>query len=178
VGKPVRPAYRGALMKKPRQQWGIVIRELARGEEAAVAELVMRMFHAYVGHEYGDRGVEEFAGYADSSALRDRFDSGECLILVALCNDELVGMIELRGTDHLSMLFVDDRFHRRGIARALLEGAIQRLAGPGAELSNIEVNSSRYAIPIYRRLGFEISGPEQTVNGITFTPMRRGNPPG
>jgi GNAT superfamily N-acetyltransferase len=98
--------------------------------------------------------------------------------LVALCNDELVGMIELRGTDHLSMLFVDDRFHRRGIARALLEGAIQRLAGPGAELSNIEVNSSRYAIPIYRRLGFEISGPEQTVNGITFTPMRRGNPPG
>jgi hypothetical protein len=33
-------------MKKPRQQWGIVIRELARGEEAAVAELVMRMFHA------------------------------------------------------------------------------------------------------------------------------------
>ena len=33
------------------------------------------------------------------------------------------------------------------------------------------VNSAPYAVDIYRHLGFAETGPEQTINGIRFTPM-------
>lgn len=160
-------------MDGPHRVPGIEIRELGEGEEIAAADLVMRVFAAYVGHEYSARGVEEFARYADASALRERLDGGKCIALAAVRGDALIGVIEFRGTDHLSLLFVDDRFHRRGIARALLSEMIEKLAAAGTAVSSVEVNSSRDAIPAYRRLGFEVSGPERTVDGITFTPMRR-----
>ena len=33
------------------------------------------------------------------------------------------------------------------------------------------VHSSPYAVEVYRHLGFAATGPEQTVNGLRFTPM-------
>jgi len=38
--------------------------------------------------------------------------------------------------------------------------------------SYITVNSSRYAIPIYKKLGFEKIDEEKEKDGIKFTPMR------
>jgi predicted GNAT family N-acyltransferase len=39
------------------------------------------------------------------------------------------------------------------------------------ELSEISVNSSAYAVPIYEKLGFRPVGNEQVKNGIAFIPM-------
>lgn len=36
----------------------------------------------------------------------------------------------------------------------------------------ITVNSSPYAVKIYKHLGFVPTAEEQTVNGIRFTPMK------
>ena len=150
---------------------GIVIRPMAPGEEPAVADLVMRTFQTFIGHEYEDRGVAEFASYAAASALGDRTERGEAFTLVAVAGDDLAGMIEVRGIDYISLLFVDARFQRRGIARALLEAALDVLGEDRPP--SMDVKSSRYAVEVYRSLGFEVSGPEQTVEGIIFIPMRR-----
>lgn len=163
--------YRDAPMSEHHEQPRVAIRELADDEEHAVADLVMRSFLTHVGHEYSANGVEEFVRYADASALRGRLESGRCFTLVAVADDDVVGMIEFRDRDHLSMLFVDDRFHRRGIARTLVGRAIGRLGESGV-VSEISVNSSRYAVPAYEHLGFEVSDRERTVNGITFIPMK------
>ena len=148
------------------------VRDLAPGDEEAVAGLVMRSFRTFVGHEYADEGREEFTRYAAASALRARAEGGRHVVLVAVAGDGVAGMIEVRDGSHVSLLFVDARLHRRGVARTLLAAAVARLARSGEAPSEMSVNASRFSIPVYRRLGFEIVGPEQTVDGITFTPMR------
>ncbi|MDP6582666.1 MAG: GNAT family N-acetyltransferase, partial [Vicinamibacterales bacterium] len=92
-------------------------------------------------------------------------------VLVAMAADRPAGVIELRDNDHVSLLFVDGRFQRHGIARELLTRALSvaRPAKPG--LDRVTVNSSRFGVPIYERLGFRQTGPERSVNGIVFIPM-------
>lgn len=42
-----------------------------------------------------------------------------------------------------------------------------------AKGSYITVNSSRYAISIYKNFGFEATSEEQQKDGIIFTPMKK-----
>jgi GNAT superfamily N-acetyltransferase len=146
------------------------IRELQPGEEGAVSDLVMRSFHSFVGHEYSPEGVAEFTSYAGAEAVLERARSKH-LTLVALAGDELVGVIELRNAEHLSMLFVAEEHHGRGTARHLLATGLQRILAENPGLHTLTVNSSRFAVPIYERLGFRVAEPEKTVNGMTFVPM-------
>ncbi|MCY3843732.1 MAG: GNAT family N-acetyltransferase, partial [Acidobacteria bacterium] len=44
-----------------------------------------------------------------------------------------------------------------------------RAAAPDVE--RVTVNSSRYGVAAYERLGFRQTGPERSVNGIVFIPM-------
>ena len=64
-------------------------------------------------------------------------------------------------------MFVNEQYHRKGIARRLLNMMIEQF-----NLSEITVKSSRYAVEIYRKLGFIETDREQTVNGIRFIPMK------
>ena len=91
--------------------------------------------------------------------------------MLAIAGGQPAGVIDLRDNDHVSLLFVDKGFQRQGIARELLARALSvaRPARPG--LDRVTVNSSRFGVPIYERLGFRQTGPERTVNGIVFTPM-------
>jgi ribosomal protein S18 acetylase RimI-like enzyme len=66
----------------------------------------------------------------------------------------IVGVIEVRQFRHISLLFVDDRFQRQGIARALVRHAVARCLSRRPDLRQITVRSSPYAVPIYERLGF------------------------
>lgn len=94
-------------------------------------------------------------------------------MLVAPHETGLVGMIELRRPDHIAMLFVDGRFQRRGIARALVEAALDRLRAERPGLDRLTVHASPNAVPAYRRLGFRPTAGEQSTRGIRFIPMAR-----
>lgn len=69
--------------------------------------------------------------------------------------------------EHIFLLFVRREYHRQGTARALIEAYCREQTGA------VTVNSSPYAVEAYHRLGFRDTAPQQTVNGITFTPMIR-----
>ena len=58
-------------------------------------------------------------------------------------------------------------YHRKGIGRELLD-TMRR----DYDRQEFTVNSSPYAVEIYRHLGFEAMDQERTVNGIRFTPMK------
>ena len=74
-------------------------------------------------------------------------------------------------TGPIALMFVAARFQRCGIARELLKRSIShaRPAKPG--LDRVTVNSSRFGVAIYEKLGFRQTGPERTINGIVFIPM-------
>jgi ribosomal protein S18 acetylase RimI-like enzyme len=143
---------------------------MASGEEAEVSDMIACVFNEFVAPEYPPKGIEEFSDYIQPQVLRERADQGH-FILLAKHEGKIVGMIEMRGGDHVSLWFVDKRFQGRGIGRQLWTQALawSRRHWPGVK--EITVNSSSYAVKIYERLGFEPRGPQEIANWISFYPM-------
>ena len=149
----------------------VVFREMHNGEEAKVCRAVIDCFNEFVAPDYSKEGVEEFLKYVVPSCMRDRLAQGN-FVLVAMDGDILIGVIEVRSNNHISLLFVQKQYQKRGIARHLLKLAIERCRKAENNLEAIDVNSSLYAVSIYEKLGFERVDTEKSVNGIRFVPMK------
>ena len=145
-------------------------RLLAAEDIPSVCELVERVFDRFIAPEYSNEGIREFQRYLKPQAYWERFHAGH-FTLVAETGDRIVGMIEVRGNAHVSLLFVDPLFYRQGIARELFRRAVKicRKKNPG--LTEITVNSSTFAEPLYEKRGFHRAGEKQVRNGIGFIPM-------
>ena len=148
----------------------IVYRPMEPADAEAVSRLIVDVCTEVIEPEHTDEGRSEFLRYVQPDALVERTRSNH-FVLVALARERPAGVIELRDNDHVSLLFVDTRHQCRGIARELLARAlaVARPAKPG--LDRVTVNTSRFGVPAYERLGFRQTGPERTVNGIVFIPM-------
>ena len=64
-------------------------------------------------------------------------------------------------------IFVGAAYHRRGIGRKLCEALRRDYAK-----QVFTVNSSPYAVEVYRHLDFVPTDDEQSVDGLRFTPMQ------
>jgi len=145
-------------------------RFMLKGEEAKVCALVGKVFNEFVAPDYGEEGIHEFFKFATPPAMAGRAGS-EQVVMVAEQVPDLVGMIEMRNYDHIAMLFVGLR--GQGIAKELINRAVEECRRRKPEIKRITVNSSPFAAPVYSRMGFKATGPLQTKNGITFAPMAR-----
>lgn len=148
------------------------VRPLQPGEEEDACALVRRVFDVFVAPEYEPEGVHAFHRYADPQQMRERLSDGYD-VLLAFVGGALVGVLEMRGGHHISLLFVDAMFQGRGIARALMDAAIAlgRERVPGLKV--ISVNASPNSALIYERLGFRATAPRQQRDGMVFIPMER-----
>ena len=148
----------------------IVYRPMEPADAEAASQLIVDLFTEFIGPEYTEEGRAEFLRYVQPHEIVERTRSNH-FVLVAMEGEHPAGVIELRDNDHVSLLFVDTRYQRHGIARELLARAIAvaRPAKPG--LDRVTVNSSHFGVPAYERLGFRQTGPERAVNGIVFIPM-------
>lgn len=91
-------------------------------------------------------------------------------MMVALDGDEVVGAGSLRSRNHLSLLFVDEKYHRRGVGRAILNRLCEYLAREAGE-QFISVKAAPYAVGFYKKLGFYVVRPEEEYSGIRVTEM-------
>ena len=140
------------------------------GEESLVSELALNAFKEFIAYECTDEGISEIQGFFSPEAIKSRSQKNY-FVIVSEHMGKIVGMLEMRDYKHLSMLFVDKKFHRNGIARQLLIKAIELAQSKNPRLSEITVNSSRYAEPIYHRIGFIRTQRIQIEKGIKFIPM-------
>lgn len=86
----------------------------------------------------------------------------------------ILGLIEMdmgRKKPHVCLLFVDPRFHKKGIARQLFSRAVSETKLRRPDASVIDVHSSPFAVPVYRKLGFVETAPWTRQNGLVFAPM-------
>ena len=151
----------------------LVYRYLQPGEETAVCNLVTRVFNEFIAPDYTDEGTREFNAYIEPERLASRYQSNHKVIVatIATHHDEIVGMLELRNGEHISLLFVDKRFQHKGISRRLVQQAIDICRQDNPNQRQMSVNSSPYALPVYKRLGFHVTQPEQVSHGIRYIPM-------
>ena len=90
--------------------------------------------------------------------------------LIAEYRGSVIGYIEVDVFAHLSLLFVDQNWHRNGIARYLFQ-AIVPICLRRAGRKVMTVNASRYAREAYEKLGFIAEGNERVKDGILAIPM-------
>lgn len=145
-------------------------RFMTRDDAEVVCALVARVFNTYVAPDYAPDGAVEFLRFVRPDVMRKRLRKNY-FGLVALAGAQMVGMIEMKDYCHISLLFVEGAFQRRGIGKALWERALAHCQAQEPDLKDVTVNSARSAIPVYERFGFVPIGPEETRSGIQFTPM-------
>ncbi|WP_040195587.1 GNAT family N-acetyltransferase [Candidatus Soleaferrea massiliensis] len=136
------------------------LRKLTPQDLQPLVELVWRVFLEFEAPEYSEAGVQTFYNYIhDADAVAALTACG------AYDGETLAGVLALRG-DHISLFFVAKEHHRRGIGKALFAWLLEH-----AGTCRFTVNSSPYAVEVYRRLGFIETDTEQLTGGIRYTPM-------
>ena len=138
------------------------VRRLAPEEYPAALELCWRVFLEFEAPEYSPEGVAAFRASLDDEERTRRLD-----FYGAFDGEKLVGVLCMRAPQHIGGFFVDAAYHRRGIGRRLFEAMRQDY-----ETQVFTVNSSPYAVEVYRRLGFVPTDTEQLTDGLRYTPMR------
>ena len=141
----------------------IIIRDMKENELEEVISLVLDVFMKYEAPDYSEEGIEIFKSF-----VLDKEKIKALKILVAEHNGKIVSMIAVRNNTHITLLFTHEEYHRKGIAKKLFETVKNELK----KGTIMTVNSSPYAVEVYKRFCFEIEENEQIVDGIRFTKMR------
>jgi len=102
--------------------------------------------------------VEAFEGYLKNKEAYEHYVCEEGENIIAYCS--------LLNATHFLYLFVDETYHKKGIANDLIAYAIK-----GKEHTFYSVNSSLYAVEFYKKLGFVASALVQKHYGMSYQPM-------
>ena len=149
----------------------VSIRRMEPGEEEQVCRLVLQVFNDFVAQLYDMEGVEEFTRYLDANLMAKRVQSNH-FILIVEANKKMIGTIEMRNFNHISLLFVSHEKQHQGVGRQLVREALRIARRHEPDLSEVDVHSSPNAVDAYKKFGFHTAGPETLENGIIFIPMK------
>ncbi|HEY5802404.1 MAG TPA: GNAT family N-acetyltransferase [Lysobacter sp.] len=150
----------------------IVLRQATTADADAISALVCGLTGRWIAVDCTPEGAARLLQLLAPGPTAGRLAVGYRYAL-AERGQTLVGVAALRLPTHLYHLFVAEAVQRQGLARHLWQ-TVQAWVDPPAPVT---VNASRYALEVYRKLGFEATGPERSEHGIVFTPMR-WRPPG
>lgn len=107
-----------------------------------------------------------FEDELSQESFKERILSEEYEHFVYVIKDEIVGFIAIKDKTRLFHLFVDEKYHKKGIAKELWQYIKENF-----DVSNMSVNSSIYAIKTYESFGFEINGEQKEYLGLKYQPM-------
>ena len=135
-------------------------------------DMVWRTFLKFEGKDYSQEGIDNFDTFIHDGTLRKLFLKGRYQVLVALDGGRVVGLASVRNGNHLSLLFVDERYHRQGIGRMLMRSLCQYLEREAGEHS-MTLTAAPYAVDFFRKLGFYAIKPEEQISVIRVTSMEK-----
>lgn len=135
-------------------------------------QMVWETFLKYEGKDYTEEGIRNFDEFIHSDSLYQSFKLGSYQIMIALDGDRIIGMASVRNRHHLSLLFVQEEYHRQGVGSALISLFCKYLKEEMAE-KEMTVWAAPYAVAFYEKMGFVIVEPEKEVEGIKITTMRK-----
>ena len=144
-----------------------------RAATAGDAEAISVLIGGLVGYSLADPSdpgaAAPFLETVTPGSIRGYLESDSFVYHVAVEAGVVVGAVGIRDGSHLYHLWVRESHHGHGVGRALWTHALEHAGHP--EL--FTVNSSPYAVPVYRRFGFEPVAEEIRKDGVAFVPMER-----
>ena len=148
----------------------IKISPFQKGQEVLVHNLIKKVYDEFVSIDYTKEGNDFFYDGIKPSHIADR-QSKQINILVAMDDSQIVGMIEVRNNNTISLLFVNKDYQGKGIAGNLFREALKIYKQRNPNLDKFYVHASPFSIPIYKKLGFVETDVMQEENGIKYLPM-------
>lgn len=145
-----------------------IIRAEASDWEPAM-ELAWKTFLKYEAGDYSREGIDNFLNFISDEKLFKMFLEGSYVLYVAKENEKVVGLTSLRAGNHISLLFVDEAYHRKGIGRELLISIQKSIKSDG--VVKMTVNAAPFAVGFYERVGFMKVGGMLETDGIIYQPM-------
>ncbi len=124
-------------------------------------ELIWRVFQIYEVPDFPPEGVIEYKRILDETEKTKNI-----VFYGALENGELIGVLGMRENNHIGYFYVSEKHHRRGIGKMLFEKIKNNYNG------DITVNACPYGVPVYKKLGFEVTDIQKNKNGVIYTPMK------
>jgi GNAT superfamily N-acetyltransferase len=145
------------------------IREATTTDAVNISRLLVALSEKYIAFEFTPQGVDSLLTEMSPDAIENFIQSGY-RYHVAELDENLAGVVAVRDNSHLYHLFVAEEYQRKGIARELWQVALGTCLTNG-NVGEFTVNSSKFAVPVYEKLGFVVeSGPAEK-NGVVFIPM-------
>jgi 8-oxo-dGTP pyrophosphatase MutT (NUDIX family)/GNAT superfamily N-acetyltransferase len=147
------------------------IRKVKADEIQTALDLALRVFNEFEAADYEPEALIRFnADIVNNREAVRRWASGERLMFVALDGNKIVGVIgEKWGNGHINIVFVDGKYHRRGIATELTDRMVCELKLQGFD--KLTLFSSPYGLPFYKHYGFAETGAMQKSDGFIIIPM-------
>jgi len=149
----------------------LTINELTIDEIDFVSNMVDNIFNEFVGKYYSVEGNNTFKDYIKPQNILKRVTDKSSQFFTVKINNEIVGIMEIKNKDHISLLFIKKEFHGKGIGKYLFEHYLNKTKRENIEIKIITVNSSIYAEKIYSKLGFIKTNEIQEKDGIKYVPM-------
>lgn len=150
----------------------IVIRKAEMADWEETMAMIWKTFMKFEAADYGTEGTGNFRNFISDPMLRRMFLLGSYHMFVATHLDTIVGMVSLRDKNHISLLFVDEAYHKKGIGRRLID-TIGAFSKEEYGKEEITVNAAPYGFGFYRKVGFRSVSPLLTNGGIKYTSMKK-----
>ena len=142
------------------------VKNLQAEQLAEALSLVWEVFCRFEAPEYSEEGITEFKNFLNNEEEIGKLDFYGAFDKAS----DIVGVLAMRKPSHISLFFVKAEYHRQGIGRQLFEKILCDYQPQG--IGVFTVNSSHYAVEVYRKLGFKLTGNKCITNGIRYTPMK------
>ena len=159
-------------METVKMQMPFEVRGATEEEWGPAMRMIWRTFLRFEGRDYTREGIRNFYDFITDDDLYVAFLKGEYQLMVALDGQKVIGAGSIRNRNHLSLLFVEEGYHRMGVGRAILTAVCDYLKQEAGE-KYISLKAAPYAVNFYRRLGFRAVRPEEEYSGIRVTEMEK-----
>ena len=141
----------------------IEIKQLLNNEKDEALLFAKKVYIESKDESYSEQGIETFCNFVNNKKITKSFK-----VYGAFEDNVLKGIIATdRRKRHINLFFVDKVSQGKGIGKKLMSFIID-----DNENSFITVNSSRYAVSIYEKIGFIKTEEEKEQDGLKFTPMK------
>ncbi|MEP6502158.1 MAG: GNAT family N-acetyltransferase [Betaproteobacteria bacterium] len=147
----------------------VSIRRAVAADADALSAVLHSLSAFYLASPDGPHAARYFAE-TSPARMREAVAAPDIEVYIAEIDGEFAGFVSTQAGRRVLQFYVERRFQGRRVGRALWNQALAALAARGP-ISDITVDASVFAVPVYGRFGFEIAGERTTENGLTYVPM-------